>query len=461
MRRIRPGFTTRARCLIAGGLTAALCGLAFGEVDLIRAGSLVVAVPIVAAIVVNRSQVTIASRRGVSQARAAAGSEVVVQLTVTNRSLLSTGALMLEDRLPAGLTGRARFVLDGLNGRETRTVAYHVPALPRGSYTAGPLRVRLTDPFGLIDATRSFTARSRFVITPIVDRLPDLHLPNSWDLGENAGSHSIGSRGADDASTREWRHGDDLRKIHWRSTARTGTLMVRHEERPWQGHATLLLDLRAQAHDAPDQRVVAGDDRHRRSIEWAISAIASIGSQLFITGRDVSLIADPAAPDRARFASQASFVDHLAEVVPTRNDSLLPIVAQLRAAMRDSTVVAVLGRVDDATVHALAEAHPRGSATPAFAILLDVDSWRDADPDGEPGDVVGDEPDPVPERQVPETIWSADGRRVAETLRASGWCVVPARSGDAMPVIWTRLLRQRGGGPGAAASAAARLTTLR
>ena len=43
MRRIRPGFTTRARCLIAGGITAALCGLLFGEVDLIRAGCLVVA----------------------------------------------------------------------------------------------------------------------------------------------------------------------------------------------------------------------------------------------------------------------------------------------------------------------------------------------------------------------------------------------------------------------------------
>ena len=98
MQRIRPGFTTRARCLVAGGLTAAICGLLFGETDLVRAGCLVVAVPVVAAIIVNRSQVTIASRRGVSHARAAAGSEVVIQLTVTNRSLLPTGALMLEDR---------------------------------------------------------------------------------------------------------------------------------------------------------------------------------------------------------------------------------------------------------------------------------------------------------------------------------------------------------------------------
>ena len=66
MRRVRPGFTTRARCLVAGGITAALCGLLFGEVDLIRAGALVVAVPVVAAIIVHRAQVTIASRRGVS-----------------------------------------------------------------------------------------------------------------------------------------------------------------------------------------------------------------------------------------------------------------------------------------------------------------------------------------------------------------------------------------------------------
>jgi uncharacterized protein (DUF58 family) len=448
MRRIRPGFTTRARCLIAGGITAALCGLLFGEVDLIRAGCLVVAIPVVAAIIVHRSQVTIASRRGVSHARAQAGSEVVIQLTVTNRSLIPTGSLMLEDRLPSRLVGRARFVLDGLNGRETRTVAYHVPALPRGHYDAGPLRVRLTDPFGLIDATRSFTARSRFVITPIVDQLPDVHLPNSWDLGENAGSHSIGSRGADDASTREWRHGDDLRKIHWRSTARTGALMVRHEERPWQGHATLLMDLRASAHVAAEQPGGPADDRNRRSIEWAISAIASIGSQLFLTGREVSLIDDFTARDRARFGSQGAFVDYLAEVSERSETSLLPVVPLLRQAMRDSTVVAVLGRVDNASVHALADAHPRGSATPAFAVLLDVDSWES-------------DPEPADESAPIGPIWTAESRRVAETLRAAGWWVVPARSSDPIPAVWTRLLRQRAASPGSAALANSRLSTLR
>src|SRR3712207_7478095 len=42
--------------------------------------------------------------------------------------------------------------------------------------------------------------------------------------------------------TRAYRHGDDLRKVHWRATARTGELMVRLEERPWRAPATLFVD---------------------------------------------------------------------------------------------------------------------------------------------------------------------------------------------------------------------------
>ena len=66
IQRLRAGFTTRGRCLLAAGLTALVCGLLFGSIDLARAGCLVLAAPIVATLVVNRSQLTIASRRSVS-----------------------------------------------------------------------------------------------------------------------------------------------------------------------------------------------------------------------------------------------------------------------------------------------------------------------------------------------------------------------------------------------------------
>src|SRR5580704_5596156 len=105
------GFTTRACCLLAAGATAAFCGLLLGETDLVRAGGFAVVVPIAANVIVRRSQVNIASRRSVEPTRAAAGTPITVSLTVTNRSLLPTGPLMMEDTLPAQLRGRARFVL--------------------------------------------------------------------------------------------------------------------------------------------------------------------------------------------------------------------------------------------------------------------------------------------------------------------------------------------------------------
>ncbi|MGH3268778.1 MAG: DUF58 domain-containing protein, partial [Trebonia sp.] len=225
MARPRTGFTTRASCLLAAWVTAVLCGLLLGETDLVRAGVLAAAVPCAAAVVVHRSRVRVANRRSIDPPRAAAGQAVTAHLTITNRSLLPTGALMLEDQLPDRFVGRARFVLDSLGSHQVRTVSYRMPNLGRGRYRAGPLRIRLSDPFHMIDLTRSFTATTEFVVTPVVDQLPPVEPPRSDELGDSSGSHSIGSHGADDASTREYRTGDDLRKIHWRSSARTGTLM--------------------------------------------------------------------------------------------------------------------------------------------------------------------------------------------------------------------------------------------
>ena len=203
-----------------------------------------------------------------------------MHLTISNRSLLPTGPLMLEDQLPGQLRGNARFVIDGLLSRESRTVSYRMPRLPRG-----PLPRRTA----AHPAHRPVPPHRR---APVVHghqrdrRGPDRRdgcaaskPPRSLDVGDDAGSHSIGVRGADDASTREYRTGDDLRKIHWRSSARTGALMVRQEERPWQGQMTVLLDLRRNAHvEGRRRRPRPSDERLRSSLEWAISAAATIAS---------------------------------------------------------------------------------------------------------------------------------------------------------------------------------------
>lgn len=420
----RSGFTTRASCLLAAGLTAVLCGLLLGDVDLVRAGVLAAAVPCVAALVVQRSRVRIANRRTVEPAKASAGEAVTVHLVITNRSLLRTGTLMLEDQLPDRLVGRARFVLDPLGSHEARTVSYRMPGLGRGRYRVGPLRIRLSDPFRMIDLTRSFTATSEFVVAPVVDQLPAIEPPRSDELGDIAGSHSIGTHGADDQSTREYRTGDDLRKIHWRSSARTGALMVRQEERPWRGQSTVLLDLRGGAHDSrppladsgSDRLATGSDPRATSSLEWAVSAAASIGSHVVVRGRELTLLADPGA-ERSRFADTTALTSHLAGVRALPHPDLTAMAPAIRMAARDSSLVAVLGRLDPASLRVLADAHPRGRSSPAFALLLDVETWRDPDRSG--------------------------GREVeaaAGVLRNAGWRVTTVRCGDLTATAWGVLL---------------------
>lgn len=416
----RAGFTTRASCLIAAGATAVLCGVLLGVVDLVRAGVLALAIPVAAAVVVYRSRVRIANRRSADPARAAAGSAVNIHLAITNRSLLPTGALLLEDQLPQQLSGRARFVVPGLASREERTVSYRMPELARGRYRAGPLRIRLTDPFHMVDVVRSFTATTDFIVTPVVEPLPSVEPPRSYDIGDNAGSHSIGTHGADDASTREYRTGDDLRKIHWRSSARTGSLMVRQEERPWQGQSTLLLDLRAGAHAAALPGDEPRDARQRSSLEWAISAVASIGSHLMLTGREVSLLGDLASGQRVRLDGPIPLSDHLAGVRAAPQTDLASIGGQARTAARDSALIAVLGMLDPISLRSLADAHPRGTSIPAFALLLDSRTWRD-----------------------PAAPPNPDCAASARVLSASGWRVVVVRRGDSTPQAWQSLLHVR------------------
>ncbi|MCW2497535.1 DUF58 domain-containing protein [Jatrophihabitans sp.] len=421
----RTGFTTRASCLLAAGGTALACGLLLGIVDLARAGVLALAVPLISSLVVVRSRVRIANRRSIEPARATSGDTVVVQLTMTNRSLIPTGALMLEDQLPPQFSGRARFVLDGLLGRESRTVSYRMPRLPRGRYRTGPLHLRLTDPFHLVDVRRSFTATTEVLITPRIDPLPGDEPPRSIDIGDDAGSHSIGARGADDVSTREYRTGDDLRKIHWRSSARTGVLQVRQEERPWQGQLSLLLDLRLGAHvqEAVEARREDGDERQQSSLEWAISAAASIGTHALVAGRTLDLLCDPTAAAPARMSQASQLAGYLATVQGSSNPNLSPFAGSLRSLSQESTVIAVLGDVDPASLSVLSQVHPRGSSRTAMALLIDSATWHDG-------------PEAYRGSGATARVPSSHVATAAQVLQAAGWQTAIVRCGQPIAQAW-------------------------
>jgi uncharacterized protein (DUF58 family) len=413
------GLTVRAKCVLAAGLTAFVCGLVLREPGLTRGGLLAAALPLVALGFVHRARLQVGSRRSVAPDRVNAGESVLVQLVLRNASRLPTGTLMLDDQLPQQLTGRARFALDGLAGREERSVSYRIPALPRGRYRSGPLRARLTDPFHFVDVMRSYTATADFLVGPVIERLPGSDPPLSQDVGDNAGSHSIGSHGADDASTREYRVGDDLRKIHWRSTARTGALMVRQEERPWQGRGAVLLDLRASAHARHDVR--DADPRRSDSLEWAVSAAASIATHLQLHRQDVELIFDATSRATLPLPEPSLVRDTLAVVSSTSERDLSGLTTQLAHAAREGTLFAILGTPDPVSLHALLHAHERradGSAGTGLALVLDTPTWAGHAP----------EPDAGPAHDA------------ARRLRAAGWRATVVVQGQDVAGAWTALV---------------------
>ena len=424
-RRWHPGFTRRAHCLLAGGIVAVLCGIAIGEMELIRAGVLAAITPVIAALVVGRERLAMSSRRKLEPDRVEVGERAVVQVSVTSRSALAARNLMLQDTLPTYASGRARFVLDRLNPRQTRSVGYRLPVLARGEHHIGPLHIRLTDSFGLIDRTRSFSAQSTLLVTPRVEPLPGRTGSLPVAFGDGVATTYIGSNGVDDLSTREYRDGDDLRRIHWRLTARAGTLMVRQDEQPAPSDLSLVLDLRATAHPGAASDLAATRTGPAESFEWLVSAAASLGSHFIGAHRPVTIFDDPSHPAGVRFLSQSELVAHLALSRPRRDLTAADVAESLSGRGDRSSTIALLAGLDPATAERIID--KQAGRSRCNAIVIDTAAY--AANDGERnhyGDAAG----------------LVQG---CEMLRSAGWNLTIAAPGESVSDVWSRLLLQRGG----------------
>ena len=402
------GLTTRGRCLLTAGVALALCSVVLGQRDLLRAAVFLVALPLAALAVVSRSRYRLACARSLAPPRVEVGHPSTVQLQLDNVSRLPSGVLLMEDALPYTLGGRPRFVLDKVEPRGVRQVTYPVRSDVRGRFRIGPLSVRLTDPFGLCELARSFATSDELVVTPALFPLPAVRLGGDWTGGGDAASRSVAVSGSDDAATREYRHGDDLRKVHWKSTARTGELMVRREEQPFQSRATLLLDGRVEAHRG---------DGPGASFEYAVSAVASIGVTLARAGFALSMLRDSGeavAPPGVPL-TEGLLLDELAVVRPSPRRTLGGAVEVLRSGGLGGVLVAVLGALDVDEAERLARLRT-GSAV-CVAVVLDTDSWA-----------------PVSPRARAAAAATHDD--VCHLLTGAGWRVLPVAHDTPLASVW-------------------------
>ncbi len=386
-----------------------VCAVALGQRDLLRLGALLVALPACAVVLVARTRFQLSCAREVVPHRVEVGRQATVRLRLDNVSRLPTGVLLLEDGLPYALGARPRFVLDRVEPRGLREVTYQVRSDVRGRFRVGPLSIRLTDPFGLVELTRSFSSADDLVVTPVVSPLPPVPLGGNWSGGGESAARTLAASGEDDVTTREYREGDDLRKVHWRSTARTGELMVRREEQPFTSRATLLLDDRDRAHHGRGPA---------SSVEWCVSAVASVGVALLRHGYALRLLdtSDRGLVPGGLPVTESVLLESLADVQTSGRTTMSDVTALLRRSGTDGLLVAALGTLDENDAERLARLRQGGGT--CIALLLDTFSWGGAG------------------REDPATH-----RAAAALLRRAGWRVLEVRHGTTLASVWPQAAR--------------------
>ena len=422
MRSILAGFTTRGRAFVAAGAAAGVLGLGLGQRTLLSIGGVLIILPVLSVLAASRTRYRISWARTISPARVPAGHTASVSIQLDNVSRLPTGLLLAEDAVPYSIGSRPRFILDRIEPGGSRRLSYPIQPDHRGKFAIGPLHVRVADAFGLAKVGSIAAPPCTLVVTPPVTALPHTALAGSW-LGEgDARASTAAAAGEDDVVPRAYRDGDELRRVHWRSTARYGELMVRREEQRWRNRAVLFLDTRLGGH---------GGRGPASSFEYAVSAAASIGVHLAREEMDTEFVTD-AGEVTAPGSFEDVLLDTLAVIRPSRNTTLGPGLAQLPADTSGLFIV-VAGHLTSGQARELATA--RRASGPAMALLLAVSTWA---------------------AERPGTAATAETDEAARVLTAAGWRVATVTADMPLTVAWDILNRTHlaRGGPRAAAAAA-------
>ena len=277
-----------------GALTLAL-GVIFGYRTLSALGiALLVAVVIGRIWIVRRPRVD--AYRTVVPARVRAGRPARSDLTITNSGRRRTsGGIALEQ------FGETQLPIEvpSLEPSESATITTDLPTDQRGVFRVGPLDVTRADPFGLVRSGEPDEGVTKLWVHPVVHQLEPFPRGIARDLeGPESGEALEG--GVTFHTLRDYVRGDDLRQIHWRSSARSNKLMVRHNVDTNQPRSLVLLDTRAVVYSA-------------EGFEDAVRAAASIIVASMNRGFEFRLLTTDGVELNQRMPP-ATIMDRLAEI---------------------------------------------------------------------------------------------------------------------------------------------------
>ncbi|MGN6379069.1 MAG: DUF58 domain-containing protein [Gaiellales bacterium] len=267
----------------------------------------------------------------------------------------------LEVRADGPLPARATLVdyLEGAGameaslGRRGRVLRgrHVIESAPRGRYRLHRASVRIADPFGLAQAEIPVDRTDAVLVYPRVYELDGMFTDAGAAGGDAARTLLHRISGYDLHSIRDFQHGESLRRVHWRSTAKRRRLMVKEMQDTPRDEAAVLLDGDPAGDCGP-----LGES----SFDAAVRAAASILNRLVEGGQRCSLIVHGASRTRVRIAGGGGEWPHaLGELAIARADANRPLAAMLAESMSGG------GVVDAARVYVIS-----GALSPALAERL-------------------------------------------------------------------------------------------
>ena len=192
--------------------------------------------------------------------------------------------------------------------------------------SVGPVRTVRADPIGLVRREVVWTESAELVVHPRTIGVPSTSTGLIRDL-EGTPTRDLTSSDVAFHALREYQPGDERRYIHWKSTAKTGTFMVRQFEQTRRSHLVVALTL------------ATGDYASEEEFELAVSVAGSLGVRAIRDGRTVSVVVSTVTPEFAKRKILA--VRALATHVPARLLDELAVVDVAAAALNIRDVARV------------------------------------------------------------------------------------------------------------------------
>lgn len=303
-------LTGRGWGLCIAGTIALIAAEILGRRDLLHLGFFLVLLPLLAALALHLLKPGFDVGRTFRPISIETNSTTTVRLSVRAHGSLG-GIVTMAEQLPQRFGEAPTFKYPSRSpGRRGQSLyEYKLRSSHRGLYKIGPVSAEFGDPFGLSRHQNILGDVDRLTVTPAPLDLPETSVTGSRGTDGSTATRTQANPSNDDVMTREYRHGDPMRRVHWPATARAGELMVRQEESVTTPEATIIMDQRAASFSSSAFTPLAESTPAKDSLlttvnfEWAVTAAVSIAHHLVERNYAIRVLDSYAAPGLRRSAS--------------------------------------------------------------------------------------------------------------------------------------------------------------